>query len=154
MTVIFSNRQDQLALPPGIEDAIKQISSLALKDYGLPDAAEISVVFCDNNIIQELNRQWREIDAVTDVLSFPLLDDLNALREMPADEMLLGDIIICMERAALQAEDYGHSLRRELLYLFTHGLLHLLGLDHRDERESSEMRQREEELLAKVGAPR
>jgi probable rRNA maturation factor len=154
MTVIFSNRQDQLALPPDIEDAIKEISSLALKDYDLPATAETSVVFCDNNTIQELNRQWREIDSVTDVLSFPLLDDLDSLREMPADEILLGDIIICIERAALQAKDYGHSLRRELLYLFTHGLLHLLGFDHRNEKESSEMRRCEEELLTKVGAIR
>jgi probable rRNA maturation factor len=154
MTVIFSNRQDQLALPPDIEDAIKEISSLALKHYGLPATAETSVVFCDNNTIQELNRQWREIDAVTDVLSFPLMDDLDSLRQMPADEILLGDIIICTERAALQAKDYGHSFRRELLYLFTHGLLHLLGFDHRNEIESIEMRRCEEELLTKVGAIR
>ncbi|MBS4022764.1 MAG: rRNA maturation RNase YbeY [Dethiobacter sp.] len=152
MTVILSRQLGHLAPPPDIEDSINLISSLALKDFRLPATAEISLLFCDNDTIQELNKQWRNIDAATDVLSFSMLDDLDF--NMQDEELLLGDIIISLERAALQAQEYGHSLRREVLFLFTHGLLHLLGFDHKDESEAEEMRRLEEKLLAQVGSLR
>ncbi len=153
MAVIFSNRQDQFKLPPGIKKAIRQIAADALKEFGLPASAEISVVFCDNEAIRELNRDWRGIDAATDVISFPMVDNLE-FRKVTGEQLLLGDIIISTERAAWQAKEFGHKLQREILFLFSHGLLHLLGFDHGNEEESAQMRRHEEKLLTKVGALR
>ncbi len=153
MAVIFSNRQDQFKLPPGIKKTIRQIAADALEEFGLPASAEISLVFCDNEAIQELNRDWRGINAATDVISFPMMDNLES-REETGENLLLGDIIISLERAAWQAKEFEHNLQREVLFLFSHGLLHLLGFDHSNEEESAQMRRHEEKLLARAGALR
>jgi probable rRNA maturation factor len=114
-------------------------------------AAEISLTLCDNESIRVLNQQWRGLDSATDVLSFPMWDE----GETPPDARLpLGDIIISVERADEQAREFGHSRERELLFLFTHGLLHLLGYDHLKPDDREEMRRQEESLLAAVGAER
>jgi probable rRNA maturation factor len=131
---------------------LQTIAAAALQRHRLPEAVEIDLTFCDDDFIRGLNREWRQKDAPTDVLSFPQLDSLEELQS--AGELLLGDIVISLERAAAQAEELGHSLRREALYLFAHGLLHLLGYDHRDEREKEKMRLVEEDLLAGVGTER
>jgi probable rRNA maturation factor len=130
---------------------IEQIADEALIRHGLPPQAEISLTLCDDRAIHALNKQWRDIDSPTDVLSFPLWEG-NEL--MDAGELPLGDIIISVERAEVQAGEFGHSLERELLFLFTHGVLHLLGYDHMDEDERQEMRTEEESLLSGVGAER
>jgi len=131
---------------------MERIANLSTEGLALPAAAEISVMFCDDKTIHELNKEWRGVDAATDVLSFPLLED-GDWQELPETEVLLGDIVISLERAAEQAIRYGHSQEREVLYLFTHGILHLLGFDHLDEDERQQMRRREEELMNAVGAP-
>lgn len=121
--------------------------------YGLA-AAEVSVTFTDNAHIRELNAAYRGKDAATDVLSF-------ALREGEEPEIVdgppveaLGDIIISVERAAEQAAEYGHSLEREMAFLTTHGMLHLLGYDHIEEAERVEMRKEEEYVLQLLGISR
>ncbi|MDW7650096.1 MAG: rRNA maturation RNase YbeY [Bacillota bacterium] len=150
MAVILNNEQ-QDALPNGVLDAMERVASLSLTEHDLPPDAEISLTICNNRTIRELNKKWRFIDAATDVLSFPLLDEADA---GAGRDILLGDIVISLEQAKKQAADYGHSLRRELLYLFVHGILHLLGYDHQNEGEQTEMREVEEHLLSVVGALR
>lgn len=115
----------------------------------LDPEAEVSLSFVDNETIRGLNDQYRGIDEPTDVLSFPQDDDLPL--ELP---YILGDIVISLERAAEQAQEYGHGLEREVLYLAVHGLLHLIGYDHQTEEDKSAMRAREEEVLAKLGLGR
>ena len=117
--------------------------------------AEISVTFVDNNRIHELNKEYRNKDSATDVLSFPLGE--NGEYDIDEDNgcKLLGDIVISMERAMEQAELYGHSLQREVAYLTVHSMLHLLGYDHEaGGLEAVRMREKEEAVLIQLGLPR
>ena len=114
---------------------------------------EISVTFVDLDEIHELNKQYRGVDKPTDVLSFPQFDDLE--EEIPeVCEICLGDVVICEQKAREQAEEFGHSFERELVYLFTHSILHLLGYDHMEEDEKKAMRAREEEIMKQIGLMR
>lgn len=140
------------AVSPEVAALMEKITQLATEAVALPAAAEISVVLCDDRTIHRLNKKWRGVDAPTDVLSFPQLTGTD-WQEPAMTQVLLGDIVLSLESAARQAEEYGHSPERELLYLFTHGLLHLLGYDHLQEDERCRMRRREEEIIAAVGAP-
>ncbi|NLP36508.1 MAG: rRNA maturation RNase YbeY [Firmicutes bacterium] len=133
-----------------IMQKIEAVTTKALARHNLPAQAEISLTFCDNEQIRVLNKTWRQKDEPTDVLSFPLWQEEEINTPLP----LLGDIIISLERAKEQAQEYGHSVEREILYLYTHGLLHLLGYDHINEQERQKMRRCEEELLQWVGAER
>ena len=123
-----------------------------LASEGIPPYSEVSLVFVDNEEIKVLNKEYREIDSATDVLSFPMYEreDLNLLKskEFP-EEILLGDIVISLEKAQEQKTEFGHSFKRELMYLFIHGMLHLFGYDHLEEDEKKEMRSREEIILEK-----
>ncbi len=130
-------------------------------DTDVPLAVEL--VFTDEAGIRKLNAETRGKDAVTDVLSFPNLDGIlqKPIRkeDFPFDtdedgNLFLGSIVICRERAAQQAEEYGHSLRRELYYLAVHGLCHLLGYDHETDEEKAQMRAREEKVLSDMDIPR
>lgn len=116
------------------------------------ERTEISVTFVSAEEIRQLNRDYRDNDKVTDVLSFPQFDDLNDIPDF--GEICLGDVVICKERAEEQAEEFGHSFEREIIYLFTHSILHLLGYDHMEEEEKQEMRAREEEVMAHLGIGR
>lgn len=114
---------------------------------------ELSVTFVGLDEIHELNREYRGVDRPTDVLSFPQFEDLE--EEIPeVGEICLGDVVICREKAEEQAEKFGHSFERELVYLFTHSVLHLLGYDHMEEDEKKVMRQREEEIMEHIGLMR
>ncbi len=123
----------------------------------------VEIVFTDEAGIRRLNAETRGKDAVTDVLSYPNLDGIlgkeirKAEHPFDLDEegnIFLGSIVICRERAAQQAEEYGHSLRREVYYLAVHGLCHLLGYDHETEEERAEMRAKEESVLHAMGIGR
>ena len=125
--------------------------------------AEISVTFVDNNRIHELNKQYRDKDAPTDVLSFPLNDfyrgepreELEELLDPTTGRVPLGDMILSLERAQAQAAEFGHSAARECAYLTVHSMLHLLGFDHVDEgEEKAAMRREEEAILPVLGLPR
>ena len=106
----------------------------------------------DNEAIRELNREYRDKDSATDVLSFPMYEADEPIDD--EEEILFGDIVISLERAQEQAAEYGHSLKREVMYLLVHGLLHLAGYDHMGEEDKKQMREKEEKLLAKIGAIR
>ncbi len=117
------------------------------------ERCQLSVTFVSPGEIHELNREYRGVDRPTDVLSFPQFENIG--EEAPeACEICLGDVVICEEKAREQAEEYGHSFERELVYLFTHSVLHLLGYDHMDEAEKQEMRAREEEIMQHIGLSR
>jgi probable rRNA maturation factor len=122
--------------------------------YGLEPQSEVSVVLADDQYIQALNREYRGKDTPTDVLSFALNEgDEPEIFEGP-DEQLLGDIIISLETAKRQAEEYEHSVEREIAFLTVHGMLHLLGYDHIQEEDRLEMRQEEEAVLSSLGITR
>jgi probable rRNA maturation factor len=109
---------------------------------------EVSVTFVDAAEMRELNRLYREIDGVTDVLSFP---QYAARADIPKDAYIsIGDVVICSEQALLQADDFGHSPERELVYLFVHSVFHLLGYDHGSDGDRSEMREREEAVMERL----
>lgn len=159
MDISFLNEQDKF----DITDKLKELITLAAKtvlDYmGFDRDAEISVMFTDNEGIRVLNAQHRGIDRATDVLSFPMLeyDDDGEMFDDPGDiedELCLGDIVISLERAAEQAEEYGHSFEREVGFLTVHSMLHLLGYDHMTEEEEKEMFGFQKEILAKMGLER
>ncbi len=128
-------------------------SVIAALDYeGYDNDCEISVTLTDNAGIQALNNQYRNIDAPTDVLSFPLVE-YESTEEPPADEAnMLGDIVISLERAEEQADEFGHSFEREVAFLTVHSMLHLLGYDHvNSEEEDEEMRSRQREIMKTLG---
>ncbi len=147
MATYVNNLQDKVEVPPELETILLRVAAAALDRAGRA-GAEAGITLADDSYLQELNREYRGIDGPTDVLSF-------ALRETEPDEPaydecgpdLLGDVIISMEKAVAQAEEYRHSLRRELAYLAVHGLLHLLGHDHGQAEDARRMRAAEEEIL-------
>lgn len=137
-----------------MEQIVKSVLNKAAEVYGIEPYAEVSVVLADDEYIHQLNHQYRGKDCPTDVLSFALNEgEEHEIIDGP-EVVLLGDIIISLETAARQAEEYGHSLERELAYLTVHGILHLLGYDHMIEDEKKEMRQEEEHILSFLGITR
>ena len=124
------------------EDIEKTIAEV-LKTEGLADNYELSLSFVDREEIHKLNKEFRGVDRPTDVLSFPLDEQI----EVPDANIMLGDIVICLDVAKDQAKEFGHSLRREIMYLTCHSTLHLLGYDHMEEEEKRQMRAREKEVM-------
>ena len=135
---------------------LERVASFGIENE-LKKDAEVTLTLCDGEEIREINREHRGIDSETDVLSFPLWD-VRAGEEPFVDPeskcIMLGDIIISMPRLKEQAEEYGHSVRREAAYLCIHGILHLLGYDHMTDEDKCEMRAREEELLSQINFTR
>lgn len=132
------------------ERVIERVCEEAALVYGLGPNAEISILLCHNEYIHKLNKQYRNIDRPTDVLSFALNEGEEDGYDGP-DTALLGDIIISLEKVDEQAKEYGHSFERELAYLTIHGMLHILGYDHQTPDEKSEMRKEEEFVLQRLG---
>ncbi|KXL54485.1 endoribonuclease YbeY [Anaerotignum neopropionicum] len=155
MTILIDNRTEE-ALSLEHSQVIEKIidDSLAYENFTKP--CEVSISIVDNEEIRQINKQYRGIDGATDVLSFPLLTFEEGERPdfNEKNEVLLGDIIISLERAKEQAEEYGHSVKRELAFLTAHSMLHLLGYDHMEEEEEKEMFQKQREILNKAGIPR
>lgn len=151
----LSNEQEKMAPPEDIEHLIEICTAAALEEEGIDDTAEVSVTLVDNEGIRELNKEHRDIDRETDVLSFPLGDDDGYEVDPDNDAIMLGDIVISLEKAAQQAQEYGHSYRREVAFLITHSLFHLLGYDHvNSEEEEKEMFGKQEKVLEKLGITR
>ncbi len=143
--------------------AIKKVLEIALKHLGQPSAQlEMSLSVVSQEEIKQLNNRYRNVDAVTDVLSFPTFDagrkaiDIQNCSDVDPEtgKINLGDIIICLDRAKQQAEEYGHSLKREMCFLTLHGLLHLLGYDHMNESDEAQMVQLQKEILQKANVNR
>lgn len=128
------------------------------------DKIEVDLSVVDENTIQELNRKSRKIDKVTDVLSFPFLDDIFNKKLTKKDyaidinpetgNIMLGEIIICEKQMKRQAREYKNKVQREFAYLFCHGMLHLFGYDHMKEKDKKIMREKEEEILTSLGYTR
>jgi probable rRNA maturation factor len=128
---------------------VQRVAEQAVAAEGLSGRYELAVTLVPDERIRELNREHRARDDVTDVLSFPLVDEDTAGFVLPGDAPThLGDVVIALGRMQEQAAEYGHSVERELAYLTVHGVLHLLGYDHEDDEEKVHMRAREEEILA------
>ncbi len=138
------------------ETMAKALSVILGKEGISEEGAEVSVSFVTQEEIQALNRDYRNVDRVTDVLSFPQFDSIDDLLDMEEETGVaeLGDVVICMDRAREQAEEFGHPLEREVIYLFVHSILHLLGYDHMEEEEKKEMRAREDEVMSELGIER
>ena len=152
MTVFITNEQDKIEIPAGWEEKINQVAAICLREEQLPEDVEVDLLFVDNEAIREMNLEYRDKDSATDVLSFPMYEPDEEIDD--EEEVLLGDIVISLERAQEQCEEYGHSLEREVMYLLVHGLLHLAGYDHIEEEDKKVMRAQEEKLLAQIGAIR
>ncbi len=150
--VNFSNRQRKAVITDDIKKLVISAITASLEVEGFAKNAEVNVTFVSDRKIKEINKNFRNINSSTDVLSFPLSDngiyDINPENECA----MLGDIIISVEHAVKQAEVYGHSIQREIAYLTVHSVFHLLGYDHIDEAEQKKiMREKEEEALSKIG---
>lgn len=130
-------------------DKLYELLAFALKREKL-DNVEFNVIFVDSNTIHDINKTYRNVDRITDVISFALEDN----KTIELDHRLLGDIYICVERAEEQAKEYGHSFLRELAFLTIHGLLHLLGYDHMEKEEEKIMFQKQEDILNEFGIRR
>lgn len=155
MELLIDNRTDA-ALSKELEEAIRKAAAEALSYEAFDENCEISVSIVDNEEIRQINRQFRKIDRATDVLSFPMLTFMEGEEAEVNEngEMILGDIIISLERAKEQAAEYGHSLQREIAFLTAHSMLHLLGYDHMEPEEEAEMFRRQKEILLLAGFPR
>ena len=153
--VIISNDQNTVKVPSGVRLLIRRCCNavLLLENFGNP--AEISVRFVDNEQIKELNAQYRNIDKETDVLSFPLGENGEYDVNPETNACLLGDIVISVPKAMEQAQEYNHSLDREIAFLTVHSMLHLLGYDHvNGGLEAVRMREKEETVLTQLGLKR
>ena len=167
MTVTFENEfgenLDEL-LGFSSEALAKKVLAKTLEEEGCPYEAEVSVLFIDEDGIQEINRDTRGIDAPTDVLSFPMfpfetpadfeeLEDASAADTFHPEsgELLLGDIVLCIPRVLAQAKEYGHSVMREYAFLLAHSVLHLLGYDHMTAEDAEQMEKRQELILTSLG---
>ena len=151
--IYFLNDQEKFKITYNQKILVRRAIEATLKYEGYQNNAEISVTFTDNEKIQKINNEFRGIDKPTDVLSFPLTDYESS--NVPfADELdgSLGDIVISLERAKEQAEEFGHSFEREIAFLTVHSMLHLLGYDHvNSEEEDAEMRAKQREIMEIMG---
>lgn len=152
MEIWISNDQEKVALTEAHEALIRRVVEGTCNHSG-PEPAidiEVSITLVDNDEIKVLNREHRGLDEPTDVLSFSQLEG-EELAQTPGGPLLLGDLVISLERCAEQAEDYGHSFDRELGFLVAHGMLHLLGFDHQSPEEEAAMMAATEEILGELG---
>ena len=152
--VIISNHQKAVKIPTGVRMLVRRCCNAVLQLEQFPHNAEISVVFIDNDQIQELNREYRGKDMPTDVLSFPMGANGEYEINHDTDAVILGDVAISMEKAVEQAYKYDHSLEREIGFLTAHSVLHLLGYDHEQGGlDRVRMREKEEQVMTQLGLP-
>ena len=161
--IYTDNRQEKIEVTEELVKELEHTIEFALKEEEVNIPFEISLLFVDNDEIREINNETRNIDKETDVLSFPMLDypkdkafkDVYKNYEfdetyMDGEELVLGDIVLSLEKALEQSKEYNHSYKREASYLVVHSVLHLLGYDHMEEDEKKVMRKREEEILGQL----
>lgn len=150
MKTLIDKEPETLDIDEKIIEDIQYTTDQIAQIYDLKDS-EVSITLTDNKNIHEMNKKYRNIDRPTDVLSFALNEgDEPIIKGGPAINVL-GDIVISVEKAAEQAEEYGHGIRREIAFLVTHGMLHLLGYDHIKEEDRIKMRKEEDFVMEKIG---
>lgn len=165
--IYVDNRQEKIKVDNKLEEKLKKVIEFTLKEEEVEIKCEVSLLFVDNEEIREINSDTRNIDRETDVLSFPMLDydDKKVFKEIykeykfsqsdfDGDELVLGDIVLSLEKALEQSIEFNHSFEREASYLVVHSVLHLLGYDHMEEEDKIIMRKREEEILNKLNITR
>ena len=153
MELAFDNQLDEQY--DFLEGEYASLMATAFELLSVSQYYEVDVSLVDDETIHQINRDYRHIDRVTDVISFAFLDDDSEAGRINGDiPRLLGEIFICVPQALRQAKEIGNTDMRELRFLFTHGLLHLLGYDHMEEDEKKVMRAREEEVLSAIGVDR
>lgn len=165
MSIFFENELNS-KVPDHYEEIVTDIVEASLDFLKCPFECEVNVIFTDDDGIQAINKEYREIDAPTDVLSFPMIDyeipgEYDFCEDSPLDyfnqdtgELILGDIVLNVDRIAKQAKEYGHTRRREVAFLTAHSMLHLSGYDHIDDAERLVMEKLQEEILDKKGYTR
>ena len=165
MTLYLEN-EIEAEFPFPVEETAKIVMEEVLRTEGCPYEATMNLLITDNEGIREFNREYREIDRETDVLSFPNLDfdkpgDFSKAKESQADyfdpdsgELLLGDVIISADKVKEQAESYGHGEKREFAFLVAHSMLHLCGYDHMEDEERLVMEKKQEDVLQGLGITR
>ncbi|MFA6308219.1 MAG: rRNA maturation RNase YbeY [Clostridia bacterium] len=161
MKILIENNQNKIDVTQRTESIINSAIEKSLEYEAFKMDSEISVMLTDNNGIKKINNAFRNIDEPTDVLSFPMLDIVCGKLEGIAGDfdidenlIMLGDIVVSLEMAEIQAKEYGHSLERELGFLVTHGVFHLLGYDHEDGGQESLMKEKQEEVLKSINLER
>lgn len=165
--LFIENVQNKIQTGEELEKLFEKVIAYALNEEQVKYPCEVSILLVDNEEIREINREHRDIDRETDVLSFPMLDypkgivykDIYVEGELDeynfdGDNLVLGDIVISLEKALEQSEEYGHSFIREVAYLTVHSVLHLLGYDHIEENDKKRMREREEAILGNLDITR
>lgn len=150
MELVISDRQEKYKVDDTLIEKLKLIINECLEYEGFDLDYEVSLSFVDNYEIHSLNKMYRGIDKETDVLSFPMLDE----NSMEFEEKTLGDIVISLEKAKEQSEDYNHSFEREICFLTCHSMFHLLGYDHDNEENTKIMRDKEKYILNKLNITR
>lgn len=165
MTSYVENETEQ-SFPFSEKETLDRVMEAVLTAEGCPYEATVSLLLTDGAGIRQYNAQYRDMDAETDVLSFPNLEfetpgDFSVAEETEADcfdpdsgELVLGDIILSVERVKSQAKEYGHSELREFAFLVAHSLFHLCGYDHMEEKEADRMEEKQEAVLAALGITR
>ena len=152
MKILIDKNPETLEIEKNIEDEIIRAAEIVGKIYGVENS-EVSITLTDDKNIHELNKKYRGIDRPTDVLSFAFRES-DEPKILDAELETLGDIIISIERAKIQAADFGHSFLREIIFLEVHGLLHLLGYDHIEENDRIEMENEQKFVMEKIGITR
>ena len=161
--IYVDNRQNKVEASEKLIKRLTEVIEFALKEEEVNMKCEISLLFVDNNEIKEINNETRGINRETDVLSFPMLEyeDKKVFKDMykdykfsqsdfDGDELVLGDIVLSLEKALEQSKEFNHSYEREASYLVVHSVLHLLGYDHMEDDDKIIMRSREEDILNKL----
>lgn len=160
MTIDWDDRREGQADSDRLKRLAEEAIGATLQADGLTRKVYIGVALVSEEEIREINRQFRAVDQATDVLSFPITDyDIASTTHVgdidpETGELLLGDIVVSVERARAQALEYGHSFEREFSFLVTHGMLHLIGYDHEIEEDTRVMRQMEESIMDAMGLQR
>ena len=153
--VIITNDQKDIRIPTGVRMLVRRCCNAVLVHEAFEGSAEISVRFVNDEIIHQLNKEFRNVDNSTDVLSFPLGEDGVYDINHDTGAKMLGDIVISIEHAIMQANLYDHSLQREIAFLTVHSMFHLLGYDHENGGlEMVRMREKEETVLTQLGLKR
>lgn len=147
MNIIFENLIENEQIEPKLQENLGIAIEITMEYEEFGDDFEVCVSFVDKDEIQRMNREYRDIDRVTDVLSFPQYDEDGGFVGIEDEDIFIGDVVLCVDKAHEQAVEYGHSFEREMIYLTIHSILHLLGYDHEEEDDKVQMRSREKAII-------